>query len=329
VEQKRSFLFKSAQQPLQVLEKNELESYVRACQEDNQTGFIEIGYPKGAYALFGLLMVRGQLVNAYRFDDPALRLPESDWFEHAASSLPSFGLRTLSLTPHAMRLVKIMVEQYRGGRAQWVHSGLLETTVAKWQESAKPVLLHLAWPGADGLAFLPGGGLPPHQTLFLAADQVQHSAGGMSALYGWKESQARLRVYTSQSNGPAWDEYLLHLAFAWQVSHLFRRFEELTGRLLVNTLVREMNFSASAHGWNITVSAHSLTDQALFPSPGQAWLVYQRLFEIISQHAELILGGDLLSMLLREAQNRLYAPYRAVYERYAATIALEKILPDV
>jgi hypothetical protein len=329
VETKRGFLFKSAQQPLQVLGKDELESYVRACQNDNQTGFIEIGDPAGAYALFGLLMVRGQLVNAYRFDDPALRLPESDWLEHAVSSLPVFGLRTLSLTPHAMRLVKILVEQSRSGRTQSVHSGSLESTVAKWQASADPVLLHLAWPGADGLAFLPGGGLPPHQTLFLAADQVLHSAGGMSALYGWKEPRARLRVYSSQVNGPAWDEYLLHLAFAWQVAHLFQRFEELTGRLLVNTLVREINFSASAHGWNIAVSAHSLTDQALFPSPGQAWQVYQRLFEIIGQHAESILGGDLLSMLLREAQNRLYAPYRAVYERYAAMIALEKSIPGV
>lgn len=312
--------------PLQVLDGRELETYIQACQQDNQTGLIEIGDPMGETVLFGLLMVRGQLVNAYRFDEPDSQLPQAEWFEYAASVMPSFGVRILALTPQATRLVKILVEQYRAGHTQMLHSGSVEATVEKWGKSPGPVLLHLAWPGADGLVLLPGGGFPPCQTLFLAADQVRHSAGGMGALYGWKEPQSRLRIYNSQAAGPAWDEYLLHHAFTGQVSHLFLRFEELTGRLLVNTLVREMNFAASAHGWNITVSAHSLTDQEIFPSPEQAWQVYQRLLETVKHHAGLILGDDLLSMLLREAQARLQPPYRAVYERYAkANAALEEL----
>lgn len=313
---KPDFLFKSADIELQVFSRRELESYVQSCQRDCQTALIEIGNRNGSSILFGLLMVRGQLVNVYRFGDPATRLDHTEWFEVVRPALSVFGVRTLALTPHTMRLVKILIEQYRGGRTQLLHSDSLEKTVEKWEKSVGPVLLHLTWPGADGLALLPGGGRPPRHTLFLSADQVLHSAGGMTALYGWKEPDCRLRVYSSQATGPAWDEYFLHHAFVWQVSHLLRRFEELTGRLLVNTILREMNFASSAHGWNIMVSADNVTDQAVFSSPEQAGQVYRRLFDIALHHADTVLGSDLLSILLRESQTRLYAPYRAVYARY-------------
>jgi hypothetical protein len=320
VKTKRDFLFKSAKIQHLVFSRLELNGYVQSCLRDCQTALIEIGSESGSYALFGLLLVRGQLVNFYRYDALAIRLPPSEWFDFVGPTLPVFGVRTLAFTPQTLRLVKILLEQYCPGRTQVLSSGALDTAVRIWGKSIGPVLLHMSWPSADGLALLPGGGISPRHTLFLAGDQVFHSAGSMAALYGWKEADCQLRVYSSLAAGAAWDEYFLHHVFVWQVGHLLQRLEELSGRMLVNTIVREMNFAALAHDWNITISARSVTDQAMFFSPTQAGQVYQRLFEILQHHAELALGPDLFTMLLREVQMRLYAPYRVVYERYATLI---------
>jgi hypothetical protein len=86
--------------------------------------------------------------------------------------------------------------------------------------------------------------------------------------------------------------------------------------MLLNSVVREINFTATAHGWNISISNISVTDQAIFTSPHEAAEVYSRLFEIVFRHVESVVGADLLALLLRESALQLSKPCRTVLQEY-------------
>ncbi|PKN92202.1 MAG: hypothetical protein CVU44_16360 [Chloroflexi bacterium HGW-Chloroflexi-6] len=315
-------LFHATNSDWQLLSRAEFANALQTRQGDFQTCVLEIGLAPRAN--LAAVLVRGQVINIYSLGPAPSRLDTGDLFSVLPNKRSTLRVRVLALTPHTARMVKILLEQPQDETATAIRPGQLEKAIEETGLQTAPGLAHISWPSAQGLALLPGGGQPARHTLFIASNQILHSAGSMTALYGWKETRCKLKIYDSRNTGPAWDEYFLHHAFTWQVSHLFQRFEELTGRLVVNTIVREMNFAASANGWNITVSAHNITDQAVFSSPEQAGQVYQRLLEIVLQHAEMVLGAELLSMLLRESQTRLHAPYRDVFERYKAAHAPEK-----
>lgn len=310
----RFCLFHAANSDWQILARNEFAHTLQTCQGDFQTCLLQVGL-ESRNGLAALL-VRGQIVNLYRTGQ-AKRLIPSDPFKFLRAEQDIFKIRILALTPHTVRMVKILLEQHRNNTPILpIKTGSIRQAIELAGQEPVPGLAHLSWPSAQGLALLPGNGQPPRHTLFVASNQILHSAGSMAALYRWKEEDCRLKVYDSRELSPAWEEYFLHQAFAWLVSFLFRRFEELAGRSLVNTIVREMNFTSSAHGWNIAVSSRNITDQAVFSSPEEAGQVYQRLLEIGLHHGKLVLGQETIEMLRGEYREQLPQAYRIAFKSY-------------
>lgn len=292
----------------QVVSRQGLQTLLQACQKDFQTGLVE--FCGLADRHFALVFVRGQVINAYQREARIRQFPVTEW-EKIIPGLPaSFQVNSLSLTPQTIRMVKIYIEQLGQGGVREARTDDLESHMRELGSGYLPCLLHLRWPSAEALVILPGSGDPPRHLMFVAERQVLHSAGGMMALYGWKEASCKITCYRSDTKIPAWREYLLHYAFIWSITYILARFEELTGRLLLNSIVREMNFSAAAHGWSINLASNTITDQSVFSSPQEAAQVYQRMFAIVTRNVESVIGREMYEVLLRESAMRLPLPYR-------------------
>ncbi len=184
------------------------------------------------------------------------------------------------------------------------------------KSSLPPALARVRWRSAGALALFPGKGAVPDYTLFITNTQVLHSAGVAAEIYKWHEKCENFSLYSSEPGSQAWEEYLLHLAFSGLVGSLLGKFEKLLGQILLNQIVRDVNFKAAANDWNVSITASSVNDQAIFSSPGQAGEVYSLLLEVILQHFESVLGSAMLEMLVREAVYRLPAPVRNVMNVY-------------
>jgi hypothetical protein len=292
----------------------QLASALQNCRADRQTGLINLNY--SAEERSHLLFVRGELVNVYEETGEEIeRLDPAAWDEKRQNDRPA-SLRTLALTPQAVRIVKILIEQGKDNRYLSTARRPLEAQLQSWIDHPVPALAHVHWPNAEALAMLPGEGVQPRYTLFVASGQILHSTGNLMAFYGWKEPYRAAVLYSSQPRTVAWTEYLLHYSFSWLVAHLLERFEELTGHLLLSNLIREINFTATAHGWSVQIQRATITDQTIFPSPHAAAEVYSRLLEVIFGQIESVLGIDLLNLLVRESVARLSLPCRVVLNEY-------------
>jgi len=293
----------------------QLATALQSYRSDLQTGLVEINYSNQAQN--HLLFVRGELVNVYREAENQIERLDSETWEAAQSEThPAASLRTLALTPQALRIVKILIEQQNDTRQVSSTRLPLEAQLKTWIDHPVPAVAHIRWANAEALALLPGEGIQPRYNLFVAAGQILHSTGSLATLYGWKEPYLSAVLFSSQPRTLAWTEYLLHYSFAWMVTHLLERFEELADQLLLNNIVREINFTTTAHGWNVQIQRTSLTDQTIFSTPRAAAEVYSRLLEIIFGQIESVLGVDLLNLLVREAVARLSSPCQVVLNEY-------------
>ncbi len=307
-------LFSPASTEVNVIPAGKLPVFISSYKNDFQTGVVEVDFHN--HSSHHLLFARGELVNVYRHAGNVERLDPASWFQSIDTSKGKAYLRALALTPQAVRLVKILLEQASVPASSLPENTNLEEQFQNWINHPTPALVHIRWPSAESLALLPGDGSPPHYTLFVSDNQILHSAGGMMALYGWKEPCSAVRLLDSTARTPAWDEYLLHYSFSWMTGHLLERLIDLTGPALVNTVVREINFAAVAHGWNISITGVNVTDQTIFSSPVDAADVYSRLFEILFRHIDMMVGADLLAVLMRESAIHLSRPYRSVLQEY-------------
>lgn len=292
-----------------------LSSFIQGCQREYQTGMIEF-FPRAGGPSHLLLLAGGQIVASYLRCNPALRLAPDSWPRALAEAEGWIVIRSLTLTPQALRLLKILVECPEAEPASLHKTNQIEEVIAEKGGEPAPSLLHLAWSGAEGLILLAGGGRPPRQSLFLSAGQIVHSAGGVSALCGWREPEYRLRLLPWRENCPAWEEYLLHRAFVGLTEHLLRRFGEIDGQAALNLLLEEMNYTQAAQGWPLRFAASGVTDQVIASSPRQAADICSRVWHHLYPKMETALGPAAFSLLRREAQSRLSVETRQTLRKY-------------
>jgi len=307
-------LFASANVGQTTIPSKRLPAAILACQKDLQTGLVDLDFP--GKPRHHLLFARGELVNVYRGGDKIERVDPGVWSASLNGSSPSASMRALALTPQAVRIVKILLEQTGDTRYVAPVGNELEAQLESWVNHPVPALAHICWPGAEALALFPGAGISPRYTLFVAADQMLHSAGTMMAFYGWKEAYNSAVLFSSEPLTIAWTEYLLHYSFTKLVTQILERFEELTGRIMLNNIIRDVNFTSAAHSWGVLIHPASITDQTIFSSPQAAAEVYSRLIEVIFGYIESVLGVDLLDLLMREAILRLPKSCRDVLKEY-------------
>ena len=100
---------------------------IQAYQKDLQTGLVEISQPDEFY--FDLLFVRGQIVNVYRRNTVTERVSSSTFLDTISTDDKLSTLRAISLTPQAIRLAKILLEQMGTVESVEVQTDKLETQV--------------------------------------------------------------------------------------------------------------------------------------------------------------------------------------------------------
>ncbi len=291
-----------------------LGAFIQTCRQDLQTGLVVVdltGLPSHS-----LLFVRGELVNVYQLGEAAVRLDATAWVESMSTGSPAAVLRSLALTPQGVRIIRILIEQWGETPCQSFSGPAIVPQFAAWLEQPLPALVHVRWPGADALALVPGQGIPPSYTLFISPEKILHSAGSLAAIHAWQEIPISCALYSSDPPTLAWSEYLLHHAFSQMMGSLLENFEKLTGRMVFNQIIHDVNFSASAHGWNMTVHINGLNDQAVFASPQAAASVYSLLLQSLSGHIASVVGIEILDMLVRETVGRMPIAYRGVIKKY-------------
>lgn len=293
---------------------NKLADAILACQRELQTGLMEVEFSGQGDET--LLFVRGQLAAVYRTGQVVERLDPAGWLENLDESRRVGYMRCLALTPQDIRIFKILIEQQNEIGVTMKGEAGLDEVLSELTAGDSPVLAQVRWPKATALALFPGEGLAPQYSLLITVEQMRHSRGDLKMILAWPEKFAELRLYNSTRRSLAWTEFLLYQAFSGLVGSLLGKVDKLIGRLMLNQIIRDVNFKATAHDWNLSLNTQGVDDQTIFASPQAAAEAYSRLLEVIFQHFETVLGSVMLEMLVGETLHKLPGPSRQVLGEY-------------
>ena len=274
-----------------------IQALTDAYRERQQTGVIRLGY--AAEKQLEFLFKRGELINSYlvTLETWEALSPQRgiEWMLAAGDAyvksvpLSSFGVLTTKL-----------LRQSRGASTEVLaDQKQLTDRLAQFDGSrGEATLVHLAWKNAAGAIFFTPRRDPYFN--FAAENIILDGTGSYEALCEWSEPQCALTVCQPDLTVEAWQEYHLRSAFANICEGSLARFEVLTGRALVDSLVRLVNTFTSRQNLEISITSRKLTDNEVFPSPQAAKYAYRLLLAELFNHFSSVIGSRLYVSTLRE-----------------------------
>jgi hypothetical protein len=93
---------------------------------------------------------------------------------------------------------------------------------------------------------------------------------------------------------------MLQFAFSNLAENLLQRYGEVTGRVMVNSVVRTLNVEAASNGWDINVIGAKVFDQAVFVDSGMARTAYKDLLVHLIKRIESLVGRNITTLIVKD-----------------------------
>jgi hypothetical protein len=290
-----------------------VRALIEACHVRKQTGLIRL-ISADEKALY-LLVKNGILINSYVVSTQAWEhiSPETmdTWIDSAGDMYTKF----IPLSVQGLLVCKLLI-QNTGGKIETTTQPLnIGEYLEMQKKSTDTSLVYFDWENSTGAVLFCKSSKSPY-SIFVSSDVLYDQAGIAPVMLNQENSNYAVTTIGVDQSVPAWQEYLLRRVFADVCEHILVQVQELTGRALVDSLIRLIIVFASRRNLNIDISSRKVVDNELFSSPQQAADNYRLLLTEIFVHFSGITGSRLLSSTIRDIVTNLPVEERAIITTY-------------
>ena len=270
---------------------------VNSYRELKRTGIIRLGYPSDTY--LHLLFKRGELLNNYLVTpEERESLQPSQWTEWIESAGDAYS-KIMPLSSFGLFVSKLLITSDGKKIENFSKPNQLSEYIATLNKKPEPSLVQLNWEHAMG-GVLFSGSQKDSYSLFLSQETILDEAGINKIFSQWNEPSCTVTTFVPDVSVDAWQEYYLRKSFADIYNRMLVRFEAMTGRALVDSLVRLIAIYVSNNNLEISISARKLVDLEVFSSPEDAAQSYRQILTEMFSHVSAVLGSRLFALTLRE-----------------------------
>jgi hypothetical protein len=274
-----------------------LDSY----RERQKTGVIRLGYASDKQLC--LLFKRGEWLNAYLVTLEKWEALSAERGAEWALAAGDAYAKSVPLSTFGLLTAKLLMQSRGASTEVFVRQTQITEHLASFSGRDEAALVHLAWKNAAGVIFFAPRSDPRFS--FISQEMILDEAGSYAALCEWREPECAVTVFPPDLSVEAWQEYYLRSAFLSICENSLARFEALTGRALVDSLVRLVNVFTRRQNLEISITSRKLTDNEAFASPPQALYAYRLLLAELFDHFSAVIGPRLYASTLREIMKNL------------------------
>ncbi len=182
------------------------------------------------------------------------------------------------------------------------------------QESA--TLVALSWLRAQAYVLVPGGNLPLMRAVFLCGDYLDEDDSALSVMAYWDEPRCDLSLFRAGVQTDAWIALHLNILFEYLCSHLLTQYGYMTGRVMVNSMVRNLAYVAAQFHCELTATSAQLQEQTLFTSLDANIAAYQGLVGYLEKQMETVIGSNFVKVVKKQAVEPLNTFYANLARYY-------------
>jgi hypothetical protein len=290
-----------------------IQILVNSYSERKRTGIIRLGYPSKKY--LQLLFKRGELLNTYLVSpETSEPLLPGQWMKWAESAGDAYT-KVVPLSTFGLFVSKLLITSAVGEMENFSRPAQLSEYIALLGKKAEPSLIQVDWDHAMGGLLFSGSQSDAH-SIFLSQDTIVDEDGIHKNFSLWNETHCTVATIIPDSSVDVWQEYYLRRAFSEICGLMLSRFEVMTGRALVDSLVRLVSICAARNNLDIVVLSRKAIDHEVFCSPQDAAQNYRQILNEMSSHFSAVVGSRLLSSTMQEIVTHLSEHERAVIRTF-------------
>jgi hypothetical protein len=305
--------FPSFQKDRQPVSSGTLSALIQIQRQDLLTGLVDIAYPGDAQAL--LFFNLGTPFAMYFQEEGNWRkVPSTQWSDIFAQ--PRGEANVIPLGGDGLRTYIMALESVSGQIEEiLVRSGGFAAHLEQVKARDSASLLRVREEAFHGLVVVPGQHVDIQDVLTFSPAGIQTEMKALTRLIG---DQDRL-IHVTQVEFPQFpqfmQEYALRIVFLALTEPALKRFEQLAGDVLVDSLGQEVNNYAFHQGWKIQIFGDRVMHRQFFQETGEATVVYRSLFRVIRHYIHRVVGASLAASIVTEGVGRLPVAYRDIFER--------------
>lgn len=297
----------------QMISSGTLSALIQLQRQDLLTGLVDVMYGPAEQAL--LFFNVGDPFALFELQEGRWRrVPPSQW--SASFARPNGEAAIVPLNGDALRLSLLALEtgNSQAGTVLLRPAGLSLHIAALRQRDAAS-LLWVRHEALQAMIFVPGRGLSAQDAVVFSSSGASSDAEALSKLAGLGDQLIHISQVEYTGMPDVLSEYALRVAFLALAEASLKRFEELAGDTLVESLGQEVNRYAFHQGWKIQFFGERVQHLQFFQSATEAAAVYRGLFRSMREYAHRVVGGALAASMLNEGLHALPAAYREAFER--------------
>jgi len=207
--------------------------------------------------------------------------------------------RAVPLSPFGLFMSKLLIQSNNIKREFFYNQSQLSEYFASFNTSPHLQLMQLNWENAMGAVFFTGDATRSH-SIFLSQETFVDEEDVNEIFFKWDEPRCTVTTFAPTLSVDAWQEYYLRRSFADICNSTIKRFEIMTGRALVDSLVRLVAIFAARNNLDIVMISHRMVDHEIFSSPQEAAQSYSQILKQMFSHFSVVIGSRLLAVTLRE-----------------------------
>jgi len=192
----------------------------------------------------------------------------------------------------------------------------LEKLLGALEKLESATLVSLSWERAQAYVLVPGSNLVHRQAVFICGDYLDVDEAAMSVITIWDEPSCDLALYQGSIDTESWLVLHLGLLFEYLSSHLLTQYGYLTGRIMVNSIVRGLAYRAQALGCEVSAAGSQIQVQTVFRTTAEAVSAYQGLLAYMDQQMAAMVGASFVSTIKKQGFDPLNTFYANLAKFY-------------
>jgi len=292
------------------LETGELQTNIHQAMSDRLTGLIHVNFHLGK--TLTLVTQHGHIRQIYIRNH---RVPDLNW----ELPLRMYGGGSIEIRPMPMQALvfrKVILEGLDHIQRQPTGTPQLKAAFDLAERNTFPTLFHIQWASAEGFVLVPGRNIPLRRAVMLTPSGVGEGPAALDQIAAWQEPQCHVMAHRGDIKNQAWLEVHLNILLEWYCHKILTQYGQLTGAVMVRSLLHSLSVLAEKNGWNISTQNQQLTDTSIFLDAAEAGHAYREILLAIRSRIEPIIGSSLTLNLMRQSVDSTRDIYKIIQEAF-------------
>lgn len=291
-----------------LLSERDLEAQIQQALNHKFTGQIQVTF------LFGktetIFVIDGHVCQVYIRNH---RVPDLEW----ETPIDRYGAGTLTIDSQPARALmfrKVVLEEITTVKPLQVITRQLLPMFDMAKTNPGPTLFHIQWEFTEMFVSVAGGRIPHRHAVLIGSFGTEEWDLIADHLSDWQEEECQVRVYRGDIKNQAWLELHLNTLLEWHCQNMLNYYQQLTGVVMVRSILQSVSVLADNRGWNISTKNHELRYAWIFPSAADAGHTYRDVISAIRSRVEPIIGSSLTQYIVKQSTEPITGIYKTIEE---------------